>query len=87
MQGLCNNCFCRSYCLIVPSQNSRPSSAIGVFGSHRLIGSIRRESLDHLVVFGETHLRDGLKEDASYYNKGRPHLSLNKDAPDFLGFD
>ena len=34
----------------------------------RLIGSIRRESLDHLVVFGEAHLRDVLKTYASYYN-------------------
>jgi transposase InsO family protein len=49
----------------------------------RLIGSIRRESLDHLVVFGEVHLRDVLKAYASYYNKVRPHLSLDKDAPDF----
>ena len=49
----------------------------------RLIGSIRLESLDHLVVFGEAHLRDVLKNYASYYNKVRPHLSLDKDAPDF----
>src|SRR5271168_2437032 len=51
----------------------------------RLIGSIRRESLDHLVVFGEAHLRDVLKAYASYYNQVRPHLSLDKDAPDFRG--
>jgi transposase InsO family protein len=51
----------------------------------RLIGSIRRESLDHLIVFGEAHLRDVLKAYASYYNKIRPHLSLDKDAPDFRG--
>ena len=49
----------------------------------RLIGSIRRESLDHLVVFGEAHLRGVLKIYGSYYNKVRPHLSLDKDAPDF----
>ena len=49
----------------------------------RLIGSIRRESLDPLVVFGEAHLRDVLKAYASYFNKVRPHLSLDKDAPDF----
>jgi transposase InsO family protein len=49
----------------------------------RVIGSIRRESLDHLVVFGEAHLRDVLKAYASYFNKVRPHLSLDKDAPDF----
>ena len=49
----------------------------------RLIGSIRRESLDHLVVFGEAHLRGVLKAYASYYNEVRTHLSLDKDAPDF----
>jgi transposase InsO family protein len=49
----------------------------------RLIGSIRRESLDHLVVFGEAHLRNVLKNYASYYNKIRPHLAVDKDAPDF----
>jgi transposase InsO family protein len=37
----------------------------------RLIGSIRRESLDHLIVFGETHLRHFLKAYASYYNEVR----------------
>ena len=51
----------------------------------RLIGSIRPESLDLLVVFGEAHLRDVLKAYASYYNNVRPHLSLDKDAPDFHG--
>jgi transposase InsO family protein len=51
----------------------------------RLIGSIRRESLDLLVVFGEAHLRDVLKAYAWYYNKVRPHLALDKDAPDFRG--
>ena len=49
----------------------------------RLIGSIRRESLDHLIVFGEAHLRDVLKAYVSYYNEVRTHLSLDKDAPDF----
>ncbi len=49
----------------------------------RLIGSIRRESLDHFVVFGEAHLRLVLKTYASYYNEVRRHLSLDKDAPNF----
>jgi transposase InsO family protein len=49
----------------------------------RLIGSIRRESLDHVIVFGEAHLHAVLKAYASYYNEVRTHLSLNKDAPDF----
>jgi transposase InsO family protein len=46
-----------------------------------LIGSIRRESLDHIVVLGEEHLRRILKNYAAYYNGTRTHLSLNKDAP------
>jgi hypothetical protein len=49
----------------------------------RLIGSIRRESLDHLIVFDEAQLRRILKNYASYYNRRRTHLSLNKNAPDF----
>jgi transposase InsO family protein len=47
----------------------------------RLIGSIRRECLDHVVVFGEAHLCRILKAYVSYYNAVRTHLSLNKDAP------
>jgi hypothetical protein len=49
----------------------------------RLIGSFRRESLDHLVVFDEAQLRRVLKNYASYYNQVRTHLSLDKNAPDF----
>src|SRR5258706_199645 len=49
--------------------------------SERLIGSIRRECLDHIVVSGERHLRHGLLSYMDYYNGARPHLSLNKDAP------
>jgi transposase InsO family protein len=47
----------------------------------RLIGSIRRECLDHIVVFGEAHLRRILATYASYYNGFRTHLSLDKDSP------
>jgi transposase InsO family protein len=47
----------------------------------RLIGSIRRECLDHVVVFGERHLRHLLRSYASYYNQARTHLSLSKDSP------
>ena len=49
--------------------------------SERLIGSIRRDCLDHVVVFGELHLRHLLRSYAKYYNQARTHLSLNKDAP------
>jgi transposase InsO family protein len=47
----------------------------------RLIGSIRRECVDHIIVLGEMHLRRVLKSYASYYNSVRTHRSLNKDAP------
>jgi transposase InsO family protein len=49
--------------------------------AERLIGSIRRDCLDHVVVFGERHLRHLLKSYERYYNEGRTHLSLYKDAP------
>jgi transposase InsO family protein len=47
----------------------------------RLIGSIRRESVDHMIVLGEAHLRRILKSYAHYYNGVRTHRSLDKDAP------
>jgi hypothetical protein len=47
----------------------------------RAIGSIRRECLEHVVVFGERHLRHLLRSYATYYNSARTHLSVNKDAP------
>jgi len=47
----------------------------------RLIGSIRRECLDHVIVFGEAHLRRVLADYANYYNGMRTHLSLGKDSP------
>jgi transposase InsO family protein len=49
--------------------------------AERLIGSIRRDCLDHVVVFGEPHLRNLLRAYQRYYNEGRTHLSLFKDAP------
>ena len=49
--------------------------------AERLIGSIRRDCVDHIVVFGERHLRPVLLSYMSYYSGTRTHLSLNKDAP------
>jgi hypothetical protein len=49
--------------------------------SSGLIGSIRRECLDHVVVLGERHLRHVLQSYMNYYNETRTHLSLDKDAP------
>ena len=51
--------------------------------AERLIGSIRRECLDHLIILGEAHLRQILRTYARYYNKFRTHRSLDKDAPAF----
>jgi len=48
----------------------------------RVIGSIRRECLDHVVVFNEESLRRTLRSYLSYYHKSRLHLSLGKDSPD-----
>jgi hypothetical protein len=47
----------------------------------RLIGSIRRDCLDHVIVFGEQHLRHLLQSYQRYYNEARTHLSLHKDTP------
>jgi transposase InsO family protein len=48
----------------------------------RLIGSIRRECTDDLIVLNEEHLRRILAKFSTYYNGWRPHVSLGKDAPD-----
>jgi putative transposase len=47
----------------------------------RLIGSIRRECLDHFIVFGESSVRRTLASYFAYYHGWRTHLSLAKDAP------
>ena len=49
--------------------------------AERLIGSVRRECLDHVVVLGERHLRHVLLSYMKYHNEVRTHLSLEKDAP------
>jgi len=49
--------------------------------AERLIGSIQRECVDHLVVLGEAHLRRILRAYARYYNDIRTHWSWAKDAP------
>src|SRR5438034_3549295 len=50
--------------------------------AERLIGSIRRECLNHVLVLGERHLRRILARYFEYYHRARTHLSLDKDAPD-----
>jgi transposase InsO family protein len=49
--------------------------------AERLIGSIRRECVDHVIALGEAHLRGILQAYARYYNDLRTHRSLDKDAP------
>ena len=49
--------------------------------AERLIGTLRRECLDHVLIFGERHLRRNLALYSSYYNQTRTHLALGKDAP------
>jgi putative transposase len=46
----------------------------------RVIGSLRRECLDHIVIFNERHLRRVLTSYIDYYHRTRTHLSLDKDA-------
>src|SRR5262249_40091609 len=50
--------------------------------AERLIGSIRRECLDHVLVLSERHLCRTLTAYFAYYHRARTHLSLEKDAPD-----
>jgi transposase InsO family protein len=49
--------------------------------AERLIGTVRRECLDRMLIFGEPHLRQVLSLYAAYYNQMRTHLALGKDAP------
>jgi transposase InsO family protein len=49
--------------------------------AERLIGTLRRECLDQMLIFGEMHLRRILSDYAAYYNQARIHLALQKDAP------
>jgi transposase InsO family protein len=49
--------------------------------AERFIGTLRRECLDQMVIFGEAHLRRVLAAYAHFYNQTRPHLALQKDAP------
>lgn len=48
----------------------------------RLIGTIRRECLDHVIVFNEASLHRHVKSFLAYYHESRTHLSLDKDTPE-----
>ena len=49
--------------------------------AERVIGSIRRECLDHMIILGESHLRRVMQEYVDYYHESRPHQSLDRNAP------
>ena len=50
--------------------------------AERVIGTLRRECLDHLIVLNERHLMDVLREYVEHYNRKRPHRTLALDSPD-----
>ena len=60
---------------------SAPSSPWQNPYAERLIGSMRRECLDHVIILSQAHLRRMLAAYLSYYHGARSHLSLEKDAP------
>jgi transposase InsO family protein len=49
----------------------------------RVIGTIRRECLDHIIVFNERSLYRHLRDFLNYYHRARTHLGLQKDAPEY----
>jgi transposase InsO family protein len=60
---------------------SSPGSPLQNAYVERVIGSIRRECLDHVIVFSERHLTRVLREYVTYYNERRCHQALEFDAP------
>ncbi len=49
--------------------------------AERVIGTIRRECSDHVIVLNEAHLHRGLERYLQYYHEDRPHQGLGRDAP------
>ena len=79
---LCGAIVTRRLCAMgIRDKPTAPASPWQNGFAERLIGSIRRECLDHIVVLGEAHLRRVLRAYARYYNDIRTHRSLDKDAP------
>ena len=72
---------CRLRAMGIRDKPTAPASPWQNGFAERLIGSIRHECLDHIIVLGEAHLRRILKSYADYYNGVRTHRSLNEDAP------
>lgn len=73
---------CRIHSLAMKEVVTAPRSPWQNAFAERLIGSIRRECLDHVVVLNRRHLRRLLKSYFAYYHCSRTHLALGKNAPD-----
>ncbi len=71
----------RLHAMGIRDKSTAPASPSQNGFAERLIGSIRRECVDHFVVLGEAHLRRILRDYARYYNDIITHRSLDKDAP------
>jgi transposase InsO family protein len=80
--GAYGKAFCRELELMgIIDKPIRPHSPWQNGHVERLIGSIRRECLNHMIILNASHLQRILREYADYYNQDRTHLSLGKDAP------
>ena len=77
-----NEFRCRVQSLGVKEVISAPRSPWQNAFAERMIGSIRRECLDHMVVLSQRHLRKLLESYFAYYHRSRTHLALAKDAPE-----
>ena len=84
-RGSLDNChLCGRFNFLTGSIRDRPISPGSPWQNgyaERLIGTVRRECLDRMLIFGESHLRRVLASYAAYYNQARTHLALQKDAP------
>jgi transposase InsO family protein len=79
---ICGVVVTRQFCAMgIRDKPTAPASPWQNGFADRLIGSIRRECLDHVIFLCEAHLRRILKAYAHYYNGVRTHRSLNKNAP------
>jgi putative transposase len=63
--------------LLTPIRSPRTNAI-----AERVIGTLRRECLDHLIIMNEAHLRAILREFAGYYNRDRPHRMLDLQTPE-----
>ncbi len=62
--------------IVIPPQAPNANAYV-----ERWVRTVREECLDHLLIFGEQHLRRVLKEYVAYYNNARPHQGLEQQAP------